>query len=64
LRYNQRRGDTVPRQPTPARFVLVCEPVGGVRVPDSVILRRILKALLRGYGWKAVSVERVERKAA
>lgn len=48
------------------RFVLVVEPVRGVEVPALPALRRVLKALVRRYGLRAVSIKRetTERRAA
>jgi hypothetical protein len=37
------------------RFTLTVEDAGDVEAPAEVRLRRLLKAMLRGYGFRAVS---------
>lgn len=41
------------------RVTLTLEPVAGAETPDAVTLRRLLKALLRRYGWRCASARAV-----
>lgn len=57
--------DSVSQRPT-FQVVIRAEPRGGdEHDQDGLIrLRRTLKALLRGWGWRCVAVDQVKPKAA
>jgi hypothetical protein len=48
-------------KPRPGDFVLTCRPERGHPVPY-VSLRRLLKRLLRAYGFRCVALEEVQKR--